>query len=136
MERDESILIRAEAEKAYKNALAIYSGYKVGAALLASSGKIYKGCNVESSSYGLSVCAERNAVANAVVNGERKFIAIGIYSDNGALPCGACRQVLWDVCGDIKVYIFDTRGSYKTLRLSELFPFPFDSEKLKERESK
>lgn len=136
MERDESIPIKAEAEKAYRNALATYSGYKVGAALLASSGKIYTGCNVESSSYGLSVCAERNAVANAIVNGERKFVAIGIYSDNGAPPCGACRQVLWDICGDIKVYIFDNHGGFKTMRMSELFPFPFDNKKLKERENK
>jgi len=130
MERDESISLIEAAKKAYNNALATYSNYRVGAALLAESGKIYIGCNLESSSYGLSVCAERNAIANAVVNGERNFKAIAIYSDNGATPCGACRQVIWDICGNIEIYIIDKKRLVKTFLLKELFPKPFDKVKL------
>jgi cytidine deaminase len=107
-----------------------YSNYPVGAAVMCEEGKIFTGCNVESSSYGLSVCAERNAITSAVANGCKKFRALGIYSKNGAAPCGACRQVIWDICGNIPVYIFDGNGHTAAYQMSELFPQPFDKSNL------
>lgn len=87
-------------EKAY----APYSGFKVGAALLAKSGKIYSGVNIENASYGATMCAERSAVSSAVSSGEREFEAIAVYSPMGtAWPCGICRQVLWEFSPDMKV---------------------------------
>lgn len=131
MEKIKPELLKAAAEQAAHNAHAPYSHYPVGAALLTSDGTIYRGCNVEASSYGLTVCAERNAIAAAVVAGERHFRALGIYSLNGASPCGACRQVIWDICGDIDVFLFDESGSVQHLRSAELLPLPFDENIMK-----
>ncbi|HDR03616.1 MAG TPA: cytidine deaminase, partial [Candidatus Marinimicrobia bacterium] len=86
---------------ARRNAYAPYSEFYVGAALTDESGKLYLGANVESSSYGLSICAERHAIGAAVVSGARKFTQMVVASDRGVSPCGACRQVIWDICGDI-----------------------------------
>jgi cytidine deaminase len=111
-----------------ENACAAYSHFKVGAALLASSGKIYTGCNVENSTYGLTVCAERVALWKALSEGERHFtqIAVVTSSEPPASPCGACRQLLWEYCGDIKVILSNLQGLRKTLNLAEIFPRPFD----------
>lgn len=87
----DKLLRRAQAVRA--RAYAPYSKYSVGAAILASSGKIYAGCNVENASYGLTICAERNAIAKAISEGEREFIALAVVTENGGSPCGACRQV-------------------------------------------
>lgn len=84
----------SEAVAARLNAYAPYSGYSVGAALLAGSGKIYRGANVENAAYPSSMCAERAAVFDAVSNGERTLLAIAVVTENGGMPCGACRQVL------------------------------------------
>lgn len=121
-----------KAKAAARNSFAPYSHYPVGAALLAESGAIYLGCNVESSSYGLTVCAERNAVAAGLVAGERHFRAMAIFSPNGATPCGACRQVIWDACGDIEIYLGDEQGHWQNFQMHELLPAPFDEHKLKE----
>lgn len=123
-----------EAKKAAKNAYAPYSKFHVGAALLAKDEKIYYGCNVESSSYGLTICAERNAIAAAVVAGEKEFKALAIYSTVGAAPCGACRQVIWDICQDIPIYSIDKNGEIATYTSAEILPLPFDENKLKEAE--
>jgi cytidine deaminase len=118
----------ARAVEVRENACAGYSHYKVGAALLASSGKVYTGCNVENSTYGLTVCAERVALWKALSEGERIFtqIAVVTSSEPPASPCGACRQLLWEYCGDIEVILANLKGFRKNLRLSEIFPRPFD----------
>ncbi len=120
-----------QAVQAAKNAHAPYSDFPVGAALLTEAGKTYHGCNVESSSYGLTICAERNAIASAVVQGEKKFKAMAIYSNVGAAPCGACRQVIWDICGDIDIYSIDNKGKVLVYTSAELLPKPFDESQLK-----
>lgn len=118
----------ARAIQTRENACADYSHYKVGAALRASSGRIYTGCNIENSTYGLTVCAERVALWKALSEGERTFTQIVVVtaSDPPASPCGACRQVLWEYCGDIEIILANLQGLRKTLRLAELFPRPFD----------
>jgi cytidine deaminase len=118
----------ARATEVRENACASYSNYKVGAALVAASGKVYTGCNVENSTYGLTVCAERVALWKALSEGERKFtqIAVVTSSEPPASPCGACRQLLWEYCGDIEVILADLQGFRKTFALAEIFPRPFD----------
>jgi cytidine deaminase len=122
----------ARAVEVRENACAAYSHFKVGAALLASSGKIYTGCNVENSTYGLTVCAERVALWKALSEGERDFtqIAVVTSSEPPASPCGACRQLLWEYCGDIKVILANLHGFRKNLDLAEIFPRPFDQSSL------
>jgi len=122
----------ARAVEVRENACAGYSHFKVGAALLASSGKAYTGCNVENSTYGLTVCAERVALWKALSEGERRFkqIAVVTSSEPPASPCGACRQLLWEYCGDIEVILANLQGFRKTLVLAEIFPHPFDQSSL------
>ena len=126
----EELITRALAVR--ENACAAYSHYKVGAALLAASGKIHTGCNVENATYGLTVCAERVALWKALSEGERSFthIAVVTASDPPASPCGACRQLLWEFCGDAEVILANLQGHRKTLKLSEIFPRPFDQSAL------
>ena len=116
------------ARDARKTALAPYSNFRVGAALLTGDGEIITGCNVESATFGLTLCAERIAVFKAVSEGFRKFTAIAVVADSRIVtpPCGACRQVLWELCGNIWVHIADLKGHKKTMRLSALLPEPFD----------
>jgi cytidine deaminase len=118
----------ARAMEVRENACAAYSNYKVGAALQAASGKVYTGCNVENSTYGLTVCAERVALWKALSEGERAFTQIAVITSNEspASPCGACRQLLWEYCGDIEIILANVQGFRKTLRLAEIFPRPFD----------
>ena len=111
-------------------AIAPYSKYKVGSAILTVSGKIFGGCNVESSSYGLTCCAERIAIYNAVSNGHTKFSALAIATNKGGKPCGACRQVIWDICGEISIYITDASGNINNTTSSELLPNAFDKSSL------
>jgi len=119
------------AKKVRKNAHAVYSNYKVGAAVLTSDGSIITGCNVESSSYGLTCCAERVALFSAVANGYNKFKALAVITEDGGTPCGACRQVIWDLCGDIPVYIADKNGNIEETTSKELLPNAFDDSSLK-----
>lgn len=130
-EKHEDLLIRA-ACKVRENAHAPYSHFRVGAALEGKDGKIFTGVNVESSSYGLSVCAERNAVAKAVADGESSYRRLVVASPGGVSPCGACRQVLWDICGDIDVVMVDEKGTVtRQMKTSELLPAAFDEKNLK-----
>ena len=117
------------AHEAREKAYAPYSGFKVGAALLAGDGQIYTGCNVENVSYGLSICAERTALVKAVSCGQRIFKAIAITADTEdyCSPCGACRQVLAEFGSDIKVYFVNCRGEYLMQTTSELLPRSFCS---------
>ena len=113
---------------ARRNAHAPYSNFHVGSALESVDGRIFSGCNVESASYGLTLCAERVAAFHAIAQGARHFkrIAVATGVAKPAPPCGACRQVLWDLCGDIDVILVNADGITESFRLSELFPRPFD----------
>ena len=119
---------------AKSKALPTYSNFHAGAALLANNGKVYIGANIENSSYGLTICAERTAVFNAILEGEREFEAIAIAGDSDEYlsPCGACRQVLIELCGkNLKVYMVNNKGDYKESILHELLPYSFNKEFLK-----
>ena len=110
-----------------------YSNFQVGAAVETEDGTIYTGCNVESASYGLTVCAERVAIWNGVSRGYKKFERIAVVVDTEELtpPCGACRQVIWEFCGDAPVVLSNLQGKTETLQMSELLPRAFDSKFLK-----
>src|SRR5437868_337031 len=114
---------------ARENAHAAFSGFKVGAALEDDSGRIYSGCNVENATYGLTICAERVAVFKAISEGARKFKRIAVVADTDSLtpPCGACRQILWEFCGDVELLLTNLQGKTESLRLKTLFPRPFDA---------
>lgn len=126
MRNSDQSLIEA-ARQARERAQALYSNFKVGAALLGGEGKVYTGCNIESSSYGLTLCAERVALFKALSEGEQEFVRMVVVADTDALtpPCGACRQVLWDFCGDVEIIMTNLKGDSKRTRLSALFPDPF-----------
>ena len=115
--------------RARENAHAPFSNFKVGAALEDSAGRIHTGCNVENATYGLTVCAERVAVFKAISEGARRFRRIVVAADTEALtpPCGACRQILWEFCGDLEVILVNPQGKSESLRLRDLFPRPFDA---------
>ena len=112
---------------ARKNSYSPYSKFKVGAALLAGSGKIYSGTNIECSSFSLTICAERVAYAKAISEGERDFtvIAIATSKKDFIFPCGACRQFMKDFSGDLKVILIKSPNEFKTFKLSELLPKSF-----------
>ena len=112
-----------------ENAHARFSGFQVGAALEDDSGRIHTGCNVENATYGLTVCAERVAVFKAISEGARKFTRVAVAADTETLtpPCGACRQILWEFCGDIEVVLVNLAGRTESFRLKDLFPRPFDA---------
>lgn len=118
---------------AKKIALPPYSNFHVGAALLTEDGKVYLGGNIETSSYSLTICAERVAVFKAISEGERKFKAVAIASDSPDFcpPCGSCRQVLFDLCGDIDVVMINHKDEVKVLKMSELLPYAFSDIDLK-----
>ena len=116
------------AKNARENAVATFSKFRVGAALRAKSGKVYTGCNVENASYGLTICAERVAIFKALSEGEREFDAIAVVTDAEKLtpPCGACRQIIWEFCGNAEVILGNLKGKTEVHRMSALFPLPFD----------
>jgi len=128
---DYSVLVE-KAIEAKKNALPTYSKFHVGAALLTEDDKIYTGSNVESSSYSLTLCAERNAVFKAITEGERKFKAMAVAGDTIGFisPCGACRQVISDLCGEIDIIMIDSKKNTKIHKTSELLPFAFKDDDL------
>jgi len=113
---------------ARENAFAPYSKFKVGAAIEGIDGRIHTGCNVENATYGLTMCAERVAVFKAVSEGARRFKRVAIAADTDKLtpPCGSCRQILWEFCGDVEIILVNLRGRIEIYRLRELFPKPFD----------
>lgn len=122
----------ALAREAADNAYAPYSGFHVGAAILGKGGGIYQGCNVENASYGLTICAERNACTTMVAQGERDAAAIAIFAGRSAgeaVPCGACRQFLLEFCpdDDIPVLLSGADGSMIESSIGEMCPYPFRS---------
>lgn len=116
-----------------KNAVADFSHFQVGAALETDSGEIVTGCNIENATYGLTVCAERVAVWKALSEGKRAFRRLVVAADTDVLtpPCGACRQILWEFCGDIPILLVNGRGGRESFQLRDLFPRPFDRSFLK-----
>lgn len=116
----------ARATRAREHAYVPYSGFAVGAALLTRSGEVFTGCNVENASYGLTVCAERVAIFNAVARGHREFRALAVVADTEGLcsPCGACRQVMAEF-GDCRVILANLRGDRTSTSVSELLPAAF-----------
>lgn len=118
-----------KAKKARENAVAPYSNFKVGAAIEVSDGEIITGCNIENATYGLTICAERVAIFKAISEGKKKISRIAIVADTETLtpPCGACRQIIWEFCGDISVILENLNGKTATFQMSKLFPNAFDS---------
>ncbi len=116
--------------KARENAFAPYSDFRVGAALLAESGKVYTGCNIENASFGLTICAERVAIFKAISEGESGFRELWIVADTPRLtpPCGACRQIIWEFCGDIPVILSNLQTVSREYRMIDLLPEPFDGD--------
>jgi cytidine deaminase len=123
---DESLVAAATAART--KAQARYSGFKVGAALETAEGAVVSGCNVENATYGLTLCAERVALVKALSDGRTSFTRIAVVADTDAPtpPCGPCRQLLWEYCGDIDVILANLERITATLRLSALLPMPFD----------
>lgn len=118
-----------QARRARARAFAPYSKFRVGAALETIRGRIYTAGNIESASYGLTVCAERVAIFKAISEGERAFRRLAVMADTPRLtpPCGACRQVIWELCGDIEIILANPRGRVAVHRMSSLLPQPFDA---------
>ncbi len=126
----------AAALQARDSALAPYSQFRVGAALVTEDGVIFTGGNIESATYGLTVCAERVAIWKALSEGARRFTRLAVVADTKTLtpPCGACRQIIWEFCGDIPVVLANLRGRAETWRMLDLLPRPFDAALLPEAE--
>ncbi|MEP0861523.1 MAG: cytidine deaminase [Ignavibacterium sp.] len=128
-------LLVQKAIEAKQNAYAPYSNFRVGAALLTYDDQIITGCNVEVSSYSLTICAERNAIFQAYSDGRKKFKAIAVAADtkNYISPCGACRQVISDLCGNIDVILINGNNEYQVLKANDLLPFAFSDKELNNR---
>ncbi len=126
MNIDETILIE-NAKKVMKNAYSPYSNVKVGAALLADSGEIFTGCNVENASYGLTICAERVAIGCAISSGDREFDTLAIVNstERNFTPCGACCQVLAEFAPELKLILVNSKGDIKRTDLKTIFPESF-----------
>lgn len=122
-----------KAKEAKKRAYSPYSGFSVGAALLTESGRVYLGANVENASYTPTCCAERVAIFSAITDGERKFSAIAVVGDSvPCMPCGVCRQVMCEFCGDDLTVIYEGEdGEARSLTLGELLPHSFRLEEKK-----
>ncbi len=136
MTNEERAILISAASRARENAHAPYSQFRVGAALRANSGRIFTGCNIENSSFGLTVCAERVAVFKALSEGERRFDAIAVVADTERLtpPCGACRQILWEFCRDAEVVLANLSGQITMRRVSDLLPDAFDASFIEKKE--
>ena len=121
------------ANKAREIAYAPYSNFKVGAAAEADDGEMFIGCNVESASYGLTVCAERVAIWKGISEGKKHFKAIAVVVDTEELtpPCGVCRQIIWEFCGDVPVILANLKGDSEVVQMKELLPRAFDTKFLK-----
>jgi cytidine deaminase len=121
------------ARKVRDNAHAPFSEFKVGAAIETDDGEIVTGCNIESASFGLTVCAERVAVWKAISEGKRKIKAVAVVADTEDLTpqCGVCRQIIWEFGGDIPVTLANLHGSVETIQMKDLLPRAFDTKFLK-----
>jgi cytidine deaminase len=131
---DDTALVGA-ARAARDHARARFSNFKVGAALETTAGEVITGCNIENATYGLTMCAERVALYKALSEGRDVFTRVAVVADtqDPTPPCGSCRQLLWEYCGDIEVVIANLTEVKRRIRLSELLPLPFDAHLLKEK---
>lgn len=113
--------------------VAPFSGFRVGAAVRVKSGKVYTGCNVESASFGLTVCAERVAIWKALSEGERDFSELAVVADTQTLtpPCGTCRQIIWEFCKNATIVLANLHGEQEVVSIRELLPRAFDARFLK-----
>jgi cytidine deaminase len=118
--------------RAKQKALAPYSKFHVGAAILTAEGKVFDGCNIESSSFGLTCCAERVAIFKALSEGARNFVTMAVAADTDEFttPCGACRQVLWDYARNLRIILVNRAGETRELELKALLPEAFDEHML------
>ncbi|MDX6696320.1 MAG: cytidine deaminase [Blastocatellia bacterium] len=132
-EAETDYLVEA-ARLARERSHAPFSKFRVGAAVETVDGKIFTGCNIESASFGLTVCAERVAVWKALSEGETRFKRVAIVADTEQLtpPCGTCRQIIWEFCRDATVTLANLRGASETDEVSDLLPRAFDARFLKE----
>lgn len=123
------------AQEARQHSVAPFSGFQVGAAVRAGSGKVYTGCNVESASYGLTVCAERVAIWKGLSEGERQFTELAVVADTETLtpPCGTCRQIIWEFARGAKIVFANLAGESEVFHMTELLPRAFDARFLKGR---
>ena len=137
MSESENELIETAAA-ARERSVAPFSNFLVGAALRTREGKVFTGCNVESASYGLTVCAERVAIWKALSEGERDFTDLVIVADTEQLtpPCGTCRQIIWEYCKQAKITLANLRGQKQEVHIAELLPRAFDARFLKEASNK
>lgn len=124
----------AAADRARVISVAPFSNFHVGAAVETEDGKIYIGCNIESASYGLTVCAERVAIWKALSEGERRFKRLAIVADTEMLtpPCGTCRQIIWEFCRDAEIVLANLNGATETMHMRDLLPHAFDVRFLRE----
>lgn len=122
------------ATEARLQSVAPFSRFLVGAAVRAKNGKIYSGCNVESASYGLTVCAERVAIWKALSEGERHFTEIAVVADTDSLtpPCGTCRQIIWEFAKTATIVLANLQGQSEVVSINELLPHAFDARFLQE----
>lgn len=135
MDSEERRRILEEAACAVRErAYAPYSEFTVGAAIMAGSGEIYDGANIENASYGLTICAERAAIAKAMSAGERSIQAVAVCTENGVTPCGACRQVIREFAVDCPVYLVDGEGRRRETSLAALLPESFGKGDLEDEE--
>ena len=125
--KQQSDQLIAAANEVRQRAYSRYSNFPVGAAVFTADGRLFVGCNVENASYGLTICAERVAIANAVAAGSRQFAAIAVATSNGSSPCGACRQFLAEFCDDLQILLIaaDHENQVEVVQLSDLLPRKF-----------
>lgn len=128
---DDDLIATARVAREY--AQAAYSGFKVGAALELADGTVVTGCNIENATYGLTLCAERVALVKALSEGHTSFTRIAVVADttDATPPCGPCRQLLWEYCGDIAVVLANLERATGRYSLRALLPLPFDMRLLK-----
>jgi cytidine deaminase len=121
-------LLVSAARSARDHAVAPYSQFKVGAAIETADGTVVTGCNIENATYGLTICAERVAIFKALSEGHRRFRRIAVVADTVPLtpPCGACRQILWELGGDLEIVLANLAGDEAHHQLRDLLPWPFD----------
>ena len=134
MSEDSESLIEA-AKRARLQSVAPFSNFKVGAAVRTADGKVYTGCNVESASYGLTVCAERVAIWKALSEGERQFTELAVVADTETLtpPCGTCRQIIWEFARGATIIFANLNGESEKFQIAELLPRAFDARFLKKK---
>ena len=123
------------AKTAQSQAVAPFSNFQVGAAVRTASGKVYTGCNIESASYGLTVCAERVAIWKALSEGEREFTELAVVADTETLtpPCGTCRQIIWEFARGATIVFANLSGKKETFHIADLLPLAFGARFLKKK---